>query len=190
MKTQTYNTQKNFAQFAQARNQGGAVLVVALVLLIVLTMLGISAIESTKLETKMAANTTNYNRAFQTAEAGLSQALQIYLNDTDAFDGITETEVCDTDASDDLLEPLHLIDENGKITIASQCVRQSKTQIQINTSTTQLFYVVRSTGASHAHNIKDAEGNPEVVESENALHARVLGGMSINGPNGTTLYTQ
>lgn len=61
----------------QVRREEGAVLVVALVLLIVLTMLGISAIESTKLETRMAANTTNYNQAFQVAELRLSRALTI-----------------------------------------------------------------------------------------------------------------
>lgn len=52
--------------------QTGAVLIVALVLLVVLTMLGISAIEATKLETRMAANTREYNQAFQNAEAGLN----------------------------------------------------------------------------------------------------------------------
>jgi hypothetical protein len=40
-------------------------------LLIILTMLGISALDSTKLETKMAANTAERNRALQTAEIGL-----------------------------------------------------------------------------------------------------------------------
>lgn len=175
----------------QMRREEGAVLIVALVLLLVLTMLGISAIESTKLETKMAANTTNYSRAFQTAEAGLAQALQIYLTDTNAFDGISETEVCDTDKTDDLLEPLSLKDEHGKITgVAKQCVIKSGTELTNSSSETQLFYVVRSTGASQAHEIEDEDGNPEVVASENSLSASVLAGMSIGGPSGTTLYTQ
>lgn len=153
-------------------------------------MLGISAIESTKLETKMAANTTNYNRAFQTAEAGLSQALQIYLADNSAFSGITQTEVCDTDDPNDLLEPLHLTDENGNITsLASQCVRKSATEVPNSDSSLRLFYVVRSRGASHVQQI-NSSGNPQVVAGNNALYAGVLGGMSINGPSGTTLFTQ
>ena len=54
--------------------QEGAVLIVALILLVVMTMLGISGMEATKLETKMAANVQDYNSAFQNAEGGLAWA--------------------------------------------------------------------------------------------------------------------
>lgn len=60
--------------FKCPHRQEGAVLVISIMLLVILTMLGISAIESTKLETRMAKNTQTYNEAFQTAEAGLVQA--------------------------------------------------------------------------------------------------------------------
>ncbi|MDY6994202.1 MAG: PilX N-terminal domain-containing pilus assembly protein [Pseudomonadota bacterium] len=60
--------------------QQGAVLILALILLVVLTILGISAIEATKLETKMAANTKNYNRAFQHAEEGISETVDFYVS--------------------------------------------------------------------------------------------------------------
>jgi hypothetical protein len=53
--------------------QTGAALVVSLMLLVILTMLGISAMESTKLETKMATNTAEVNRALQMAEYGVSR---------------------------------------------------------------------------------------------------------------------
>jgi len=53
--------------------QEGAALIVSLMLLIILTMLGISAMESTKLETKMATNTAETNRALQMAEFGASR---------------------------------------------------------------------------------------------------------------------
>ncbi len=59
-------------------SQTGAVLIVSLILLVVLTMLGISAIESTKMETRMAANTKDYNQAFQNAEVGIAAAAQQY----------------------------------------------------------------------------------------------------------------
>ena len=52
--------------------QEGAVLIVALILLVVMTMLGISGMEATKLETRMAANVQDYNTAFQNAESGLA----------------------------------------------------------------------------------------------------------------------
>lgn len=58
-------------QFKPFQRQQGAVLIISLMLLIVLTMLGISALDSTKLETKMAANTAERNRALQIAEIGL-----------------------------------------------------------------------------------------------------------------------
>ena len=52
-------------------NQSGAVLIVSLMLLIMLTMLGISTMESTKLQTRMAANMADYNYAFQISEIGV-----------------------------------------------------------------------------------------------------------------------
>lgn len=53
--------------------QTGAALIVSLMLLVILTMLGISAMESTKLVTKMAANTAELNRALQVAEFSVSR---------------------------------------------------------------------------------------------------------------------
>jgi Tfp pilus assembly protein PilX len=53
--------------------QEGAALIVSLMLLVILTMLGISAMESTKLETKMATNVAEMNRALQMAEFGASR---------------------------------------------------------------------------------------------------------------------
>lgn len=51
--------------------QQGFVLIVALVLLLVLTVLGLAASQSTSLEERMAGNERNQNLAFQAAEAGL-----------------------------------------------------------------------------------------------------------------------
>ncbi|WP_353571736.1 pilus assembly PilX N-terminal domain-containing protein [Candidatus Albibeggiatoa sp. nov. BB20] len=52
-------------------HQSGAVLIVSLMLLVILTMLGISTMESTKLQTRMAANMAEYNYAFQVGEVGI-----------------------------------------------------------------------------------------------------------------------
>jgi type IV pilus assembly protein PilX len=54
--------------------QKGAVLVVSLVLLAVLTMLGVTGMMSTSLEEKMAGNTRDRNVAFQAGETGLRDA--------------------------------------------------------------------------------------------------------------------
>ncbi len=67
MKTNFYKTQQ------------GAVLLMSLVLLIVLTLLGISALDSTKLETRMAANIRENHTAFQAANAGIDQAYHHYV---------------------------------------------------------------------------------------------------------------
>lgn len=56
---------------ALPRSQQGFVLIVALVLLLVLTLLGLAASQSTSLEERMAGNERNQNLAFQAAEAGL-----------------------------------------------------------------------------------------------------------------------
>ncbi|MCP5152290.1 MAG: hypothetical protein H6983_14295 [Ectothiorhodospiraceae bacterium] len=54
--------------------QRGAVLIVAMILLVVLTLLGVSAMNTTQLEERMAVSNQQSARAFQTAENGLSEA--------------------------------------------------------------------------------------------------------------------
>lgn len=49
----------------------GAVLLVSLMLLIVLTMLGVSATQTTNIETRMAHNMQEYVHAFEAAEVGI-----------------------------------------------------------------------------------------------------------------------
>ncbi len=51
--------------------QQGAVLIVSLLMLLVMTIIGLSAMRSTTLEEKMAGNYRNNNIAFQAAEAAL-----------------------------------------------------------------------------------------------------------------------
>jgi len=70
----------SLCQFKPFQRQQGAVLIISLMLLIILTMLGISALDSTKLETKMAANTAERNRALQTAEIGLKIPITYTVN--------------------------------------------------------------------------------------------------------------
>jgi len=54
--------------------QRGAALVVALLMLMVMTVLGIAAMQVTRLEERMAGNSRDINLAFQGAEAGLRDA--------------------------------------------------------------------------------------------------------------------
>jgi len=55
--------------------QDGAALVVGLVLLVVVTVLAVSGMNTATTELAIARNTQNYENAFQAAEAGLEQAL-------------------------------------------------------------------------------------------------------------------
>lgn len=67
------------------KRQSGTVLVVAMVILLVLTLLGVTALNTTTLEEKMAANHQETKRAFQAAESGLTTA----FDDPDTFFDIT-----------------------------------------------------------------------------------------------------
>ena len=58
-----------------SHKQNGAALVVALVLLVVVTVLAVSGMNTATTELAIARNTQNYENAFQAAEAGLEQAL-------------------------------------------------------------------------------------------------------------------
>ena len=57
-----------------ASRQTGFVLIVALILLLVLTILGLAAAQSTSLQERMAGNARDRDLAFQAAEAGLRAA--------------------------------------------------------------------------------------------------------------------
>ena len=59
------------AQTFTPKKQSGAILVVGLVLLLVLTVLGISTMSTASLELNMAGNDQFYENAFQLAESGI-----------------------------------------------------------------------------------------------------------------------
>ncbi|MBT8084268.1 MAG: hypothetical protein HKN35_02910 [Woeseia sp.] len=57
------------------KRQSGAVLVVGLILLLVVTVLAISGMNTATIELAMARNDQNYENAFQVAESGLEEAI-------------------------------------------------------------------------------------------------------------------
>lgn len=68
--------------------QRGVALFISLVLLLVLTIIGVSAVQTTSLEERMARNTHDSVLAFQAAEAALREAesfLQANINSTAGF---------------------------------------------------------------------------------------------------------
>lgn len=68
------------------KSQQGVVLITGLVFLVILTLLGITALSTNTLEERMAANSQDINRAFQAAESGISVA----FNSGSAFAGTTD----------------------------------------------------------------------------------------------------
>ncbi len=73
------------------KKQCGAALVVGLVLLVVITVLAISGINTATTELAMARNHQNYENAFQAAETGLEQALSQGSFNTLAGTSLTQT---------------------------------------------------------------------------------------------------
>lgn len=71
--------------------QSGAALIVSLLILLVMTMLGLSSIQTSRMEERMSGNARDINLSFQAAEAALMDADR-YLGDGSikpAFDGST-----------------------------------------------------------------------------------------------------
>jgi len=62
-------------KFEIQKNQSGAALIVGLVLLVVVTVLAVSGMNTATTELAMARNNQNYENAFQAAETGLEQAI-------------------------------------------------------------------------------------------------------------------
>jgi type IV pilus assembly protein PilX len=91
MNPQSLNIPSSTPPFSPG-TQRGAVLVVSLIILLIMTILGVSSMKNTTLEERMAGNMRDQNLAFQSAEAALIEG-EIYLRDTllivtDGSDGL------------------------------------------------------------------------------------------------------
>ena len=65
---------KTSMRIATRHQQGGAVLAVSLILLLVITLIAVSSMQGTVLEEKMAGNSLDRNLAFQSAESAVREA--------------------------------------------------------------------------------------------------------------------
>lgn len=64
----------------RARSQRGATLIITMVMLVLITLLGLSAIRTTTVDEKMAGNTRDRERALQAAEAAVRSCLNQIKN--------------------------------------------------------------------------------------------------------------
>ena len=78
--------------------QSGSVLLISLVILLILTIVGVSAMRNTAMEEKMAGNMRDKGLSFQAAEATL-RAAEKYIEDN-----VISTQPFDTDGSDGLYD--------------------------------------------------------------------------------------
>ncbi len=79
------------------RNETGSALVVSLFLLLIMTLLGITAMQTSTLEERMSANLGDMDQAFQRAERGLRSAEDLINAETD-FVGKYHGSITDDDA--------------------------------------------------------------------------------------------
>jgi len=70
------------------KHQSGVVLVISLIMLLLLTMIGVTSMQVTALEEKMAGNSKDKNTAFQAAEAALRDA-EIDIRTSGRISGVT-----------------------------------------------------------------------------------------------------
>ncbi len=75
-----------------SHQEKGAILLLSLILLLILTLLGMSAMDLTRSEMQVVKTTKDYNLAFQAAETAINQA-------TRSFSGISLTTLTFTDIS-------------------------------------------------------------------------------------------
>ncbi|MDM8547832.1 pilus assembly PilX N-terminal domain-containing protein [Candidatus Venteria ishoeyi] len=93
-----------YPTLATTKQQTGAALIVALVFLVVLTLMGVSSMEGTVIETRLAANDREQHWALQTAEIGLMAAIPIIADTTGSADVMDTYEELLTTGESDLEE--------------------------------------------------------------------------------------
>ena len=82
------------------QQQRGAILIIGMILMAIITIVGLSTISTTQLEEKMAANLQQSNEVFQAAEAAIEEGIDSgkYLNTTRISGGVgTATTVTNED---------------------------------------------------------------------------------------------
>jgi type IV pilus assembly protein PilX len=69
---------------AQHSKQDGAVLIFSIILLLVMTLLGLSSLNTSTIQEKVSANSLDYNRVFQAAESAVSTQVAAALARTNS----------------------------------------------------------------------------------------------------------
>jgi hypothetical protein len=137
-------------------------------MLMVMSMLGISAIQNSILEVRMASNTTNWHRAFQASEIALTSTVRDFFKE-----GSEIQEISWTDGWVEI-SPMEIAYGNEK-TAARLIVRASK---PVN-----LGYATR-----HVYQIR-SEGYSSTLDDQQAIKVSVIETIIIHGPPMNGMYT-
>lgn len=125
-------------RLAYRKLQHGSALVISLVVLLILTIIGVTAIGTSTLEEKMAGNSRDQNLAFQSAEVALRDA-EAYLGGIASTAGFTGNGLYDTGAAPDVTASATWTG-NASIVVSSSN--------SVATVTTQPRYIIEFVGAS------------------------------------------
>jgi hypothetical protein len=118
-----------------ANRQNGAALITALVVLIILTLLAISTLSTSTMEERMAFNSQEINRSFQTADSGIT----IIFADPDALNTVvpytgTETVGTSTVNYDSVFRESVPIDRSSNLSQMWEAGKYSKYYFDLNSS--------------------------------------------------------
>ena len=153
----------------QRKHQNGAALVVGLILLMVITILAISGMNTATTELAMARNDQNYENAFQAAETGLERALS-----QGSFNTLTGTtmEKYDTDAGGHESVVAKIVYEDATL------VPDKAFSLGTGSGISALHFMATSTASS----LRDPNG--ETDRDATAIHTQAF---YVVGPESSTL---
>ena len=153
----------------QRKKQTGAALVVGLILLMVITILAISGMNTATTELAMARNDQNYENAFQAAETGLERALS-----QGSFNTLAGT-----------VMPVYDIDAFGHDSVTAEILYEDSTMVPDKAFTlgagsgiSAIHFIATSTATS----LRDPGGSTD--RDASAIHTQAF---YVVGPQASTL---
>ena len=153
----------------QRKKQSGAALVVGLILLMVITILAISGMNTATTELAMARNDQNYENAFQAAETGLERALS-----QGAFDTLAGTTM-----------PSYDVDSYGHEKVVADIVYEDSTLVPdkaFSLGTGSGISAIHFMATSTATSLRNTSGTTD--RDASAIHTQAF---YVVGPEASTL---
>lgn len=126
---------------ASRNNESGAVLVLVLIVLVATAVIGMAAMRSTLIETKIAGNERAYQQAFYVADASGECAIE-------RFDAIVSGLSLQEDAPEDISDSVNKVNPLNDASVTITHARKGIPPVSSGTSSANTyanFYIIRST---------------------------------------------